>query len=58
MLGTDSMVVLSGAEEVKDLLDKRGGIYSSRPEMYLPRLMSADARIVLMVSFTMCSKKA
>lgn len=49
MLGTDSMVVLSGAEEVKDLLDKRSGIYSSRPEMFLPRLMSGDSRMVLMV---------
>ncbi|KAI0537942.1 cytochrome P450 [Xylaria digitata] len=35
ILGTQVMVVLSSDEIVKDLLDKRSGIYSSRPDMYL-----------------------
>ncbi|KAI0465656.1 cytochrome P450 [Xylaria cf. heliscus] len=35
ILGTQVMIVLSSDEAVKDLLDKRSGIYSSRPDMYL-----------------------
>ncbi|KIW01166.1 uncharacterized protein PV09_07451 [Verruconis gallopava] len=48
MLGTKSMIVLSGPEAIKDLLDKRSAYYSSRPEMYLARLLSGDSRMVLM----------
>ncbi|KAI1111636.1 cytochrome P450 [Nemania sp. NC0429] len=35
VLGTRIMIVLSSDEVVKDLLDKKGAIYSSRPSMYL-----------------------
>ncbi|RWA13097.1 hypothetical protein EKO27_g2010 [Xylaria grammica] len=35
ILGTQVMVVISSDKVVKDLLDKRSGIYSSRPDMYL-----------------------
>ncbi|KAH8882222.1 cytochrome P450 [Thozetella sp. PMI_491] len=48
MLGTKTTIVLSGQHTVKDLLDKRSAYYSSRPEMYLARLLSGDARMVLM----------
>lgn len=49
MLGTKNTIVLSGPKTVKDLLEKRSAWYSSRPEMYLPRLLSGDCRMVLMV---------
>jgi hypothetical protein len=49
VLGTKTSVVLSSADVVKDLLDRRSAIYSSRPEMYISRLMSGDSRMVLMV---------
>ena len=35
ILGTKVWIVLSKAQVVKDLLDKRGAKYSSRPEQYL-----------------------
>ncbi|CAO2652685.1 Nn.00g020960.m01.CDS01 [Neocucurbitaria sp. VM-36] len=38
MLGTKVMIVLSSDQAIKDLLDKRSGIYSSRPEMYLGQI--------------------
>jgi hypothetical protein len=51
ILGTQVMIVLSSDQVVKDLLDKRSGIYSSRPEMYLGGdIVSGGFRIVLMVS--------
>lgn len=49
ILGTKPSIVLSSADAVKELLDKRSAIYSSRPEMYIGRLMSEDSRMVLMV---------
>lgn len=36
MLGTTVTIVLSSDQAVKDLLDKRGGIYSSRPRVFEP----------------------
>jgi cytochrome P450 len=51
ILGTKVMVVLSSDQAVKDLLDKRNGIYSSRPDMYLAQLVSGGMRVLLMVSF-------
>jgi cytochrome P450 len=52
MLGTSTTVVLSGYQTVKDLLDKRSAFYSSRPEMFIVRLLSADSRMVLMVGIS------
>jgi len=50
ILGSKVMIVLSKDEAIKDLLDKRGGIYSSRPERYIAQyLISAGRRVVLMV---------
>ena len=51
ILGTKVMVVLSSDQAVKDLLDKRSGIYSSRPDMYLGQIVSGGCRMLLMVSF-------
>ncbi|KAI8631713.1 cytochrome P450 [Xylariaceae sp. FL1651] len=49
ILGTQVMIVLSSDQAVKDLLDKRSGIYSSRPEMYLGSdIASGGFRMVLM----------
>jgi hypothetical protein len=50
MLGTKVMIVLSTDQAIKDLLDKRSNIYSSRPEMYLGRILSGGFRMLLMVS--------
>jgi len=44
------MIVLNTDRAVKDLLDKRSGIYSSRPEMHVGQLVSGGLRMVLMVS--------
>jgi hypothetical protein len=43
------MIVLSSDQAIKDLLDKRSGIYSSRPEMYLGQIVSGGLRVLLMV---------
>ncbi|KAI0134463.1 cytochrome P450 [Xylariales sp. AK1849] len=48
MLGTKVMIVLSSDQAIKDLLDKRSGIYSSRPEMYLGQIISGGFRMLLM----------
>jgi hypothetical protein len=43
------MIVLSSDQAIKDLLDKRSGIYSSRPDMYLGKIVSGGLRMLLMV---------
>ncbi|KAI2618110.1 cytochrome P450 [Hypoxylon sp. NC1633] len=49
VLGTQIMIVLSSDKAVKDLLDKRGGIYSSRPVRYIAQdCISQGHRVVLM----------
>ena len=50
ILGTKVMVVLSSDQAIKDLLDKRSNIYSSRPDMYMGRIVSNNSRMLLMVS--------
>lgn len=49
VLGTKLTVVLSSDVAIKDLLDKRGGIYSSRPDMYISSVASGGLRMLLMV---------
>jgi len=44
------MVVLNSDQAIKDLLDKRSNIYSSRPEMYLGNVVSNFKRMLLLVS--------
>jgi hypothetical protein len=51
MLGTKTMIVLSSDEAVKDLLDRRSGNYSGRPDMYIGQeIASGGLRLVVMVS--------
>jgi hypothetical protein len=56
ILGTKVMIVLSSDQAVKDLLDKRSSIYSSRPDLYLSNIVSGASevssglRMLLMVS--------
>ncbi|RYP69934.1 hypothetical protein DL771_005794 [Monosporascus sp. 5C6A] len=52
ILGTKVLVVLSSDQAIKDLLDKRSGIYSSRPEMYLGSMVGGGFRMLLMVNAT------
>ncbi|KAI0595450.1 cytochrome P450 [Biscogniauxia sp. FL1348] len=40
ILGTKVMIVLSSDQAVKDLLDKKSSIYSSRPETYIAQVVS------------------
>ncbi|KAH7131833.1 cytochrome p450 monooxygenase [Dendryphion nanum] len=47
--GTKTIVVLSSDVAVKDLLDKRSGIYSDRPDMFIgQKIASGDLRLVVM----------
>ncbi|KAK7978325.1 hypothetical protein PG996_004368, partial [Apiospora saccharicola] len=48
VLGTQVLVVLSSDRAIKDLLDKRSAIYSSRPDMYLGNVVSGGFRVLLM----------
>jgi hypothetical protein len=50
ILGTSVMIVLSSDQAIKDLLDKRSNIYSSRPDMYMARIVSGGNRMLLLVS--------
>jgi hypothetical protein len=53
MLGAKVLIVLSSAEAVKELLDRRSGIYSDRMDMYIGQtLCSGDLRLLMMVSGT------
>jgi cytochrome P450 len=49
MLGTKVMIVLNSDVAVKDLLDRRSGIYSSRPDMYIANIASGGLRFSLLV---------
>lgn len=50
ILGTKTMIVLSSDTAVKELLDKRSGIYSDRPDMYIGQtLCSGGMRPLMMV---------
>lgn len=50
ILGTKTLIVLSSDIAVKDLLDKRSGIYSDRPDSYIGgEIVSGGLRVLLMV---------
>ena len=52
ILGTKVMIVLNSDQAIKDLLDKRGAIYSSRPEAYIAQnILSGGLRVLFMVCF-------
>lgn len=49
MLGTQVLIVLSSDTAVKELLDRRSGIYSDRLDMYIGQtLCSGDLRLLMM----------
>jgi hypothetical protein len=49
-MGTRKVIVLSSDEAVKEVLDKRSGNYSDRPDMFIgQKIASGDLRLVLMV---------
>lgn len=50
MLGSSVMIVLTSDQAIKDLLDKRSNIYSSRPPLYIGQVLSGGLRMLLMVS--------
>jgi hypothetical protein len=49
ILGTSVMIVLSSDQAVKDLLDKRSNIYSSRPPLYIAGKISGFMRLLVLV---------
>lgn len=49
ILVTKVMIVVSDGNAVKDLLDKKGNTYSSRPDNYLAKLVSGFNRMLFMV---------
>lgn len=50
ILGTKVLIVLSSDAAVKELLDRRSGIYSDRQDMYIGQtLCSGDLRLLMMV---------
>lgn len=52
ILGTRILIVLSSDIAIKDLLDKRSGIYSDRQDLYISSgIVSGGLRVLLMVSF-------
>ena len=51
ILGTSVMIVLTSDVAIKDLLDKRSNIYSSRPPLYIGQIVSGGWRMLLMVRF-------
>lgn len=52
MLGTKVMIVLNSDQAAKDLVDKQGVIYSSRPESYIAQdVISGGLRVLFMVFF-------
>lgn len=49
MLGAKTLIVLSSDEAVKELLDRRSGIYSDRQEMYIGQELCSDGLRMLMM---------
>ncbi|KAK4550436.1 hypothetical protein LTR36_000014 [Oleoguttula mirabilis] len=51
MLGTKTLIVLSSDEAVKELLDRRSGIYSDRQEMYIGQHLCSGGLRMLMMNY-------
>jgi len=60
VLGTRVVIVLSSDKTVRDLLDKKGNIYSSRPDSYIVDLVTGGLSFAMMVQYLahMASKHA
>jgi cytochrome P450 len=49
MIGTKTLIVLSSDQAVKDLMDKKSNIYSSKPDLYVSQdLISGGYRMLFM----------
>lgn len=51
MLGTQTLIILSSDEAVKELLDKRSSNYSDRLEMYIGQTLCSDNLRLLMMGY-------
>ena len=52
ILGTQVYVILSVDYAIRDLVDKRGQIYASRPDLYIAQhIVSGGLRVLFMVRF-------
>ena len=49
MLGTRTMIVFSKDTMIKDLVDKKSTIYSSRPDIHIGKMLSGGLRMVMEV---------
>lgn len=50
MLGSKVMIVLNSDKAIRDLVDSRGAMYSSRPEAYMAQdVLSGGLRVLFMV---------
>jgi hypothetical protein len=52
ILGTRKVIVLNTDQGVKDLLDKKGSIYSSRPDSYITDIATGGLSFAMMVRYT------
>ncbi len=54
ILGGQTVIVISSEHAMRDLLEKRGAVYSSRPDSYLSHdVLSGGLRVVFMVCHTL-----
>ncbi|KAI1061390.1 hypothetical protein LB507_011315 [Fusarium sp. FIESC RH6] len=51
ILGTKPFIVLSSAQAVKDLLDKKSALYSDRQEMYVGQVLGSGGLRLLMMGY-------
>ncbi|KAM0552436.1 hypothetical protein ACHAPJ_007997 [Fusarium lateritium] len=51
ILGTKPFIVLSSKQAVKDLLDKKSGLYSHRQEMYVGQTLASGGLRLLMMGY-------
>lgn len=49
VLGNKTMIVLSSDTAIKDLIDKRSAIYSSRPDLWIGKMLGGGLRMVMEV---------
>ncbi|USW56371.1 Putative cytochrome P450 [Septoria linicola] len=52
MLGTQTLIVLSSDEAIKDLMDRKSNNYSDRPELYIGQELCSDNLRVLMMGYS------
>ena len=58
IIGTQVMIVLNTDQAIKDLLDKRGNIYSSRPDMYVASTVASGGLRMLLMPYAETWRRA